>query len=61
MKKGKLILGIILLVIGAFYALMPHTLHIASGIDFGLSHGVHVVIGIILLVIGAIVLIMGRK
>ena len=61
MKKGKLILGIILLIIGAFYALMPHTVHISSGIDFGLSHGVHVVIGIILLVIGVIVLIMRRK
>lgn len=61
MKTGNLILGIILLVIGAFYALLPHTTHIASGIGFGLSHTVHVTIGIIALIIGVLVLAIGRK
>ena len=61
MKEGKLILGIILLIIGAFYALIPHSVHIASGIGFGLSHLYHVIIGIVLLVIGLLVLLMGRK
>lgn len=61
MKKGKLILGIILLIIGAFYALMPHSLHVSSGISFGLSHLYHVIIGVIVLIIGIIVLITGRR
>ncbi len=61
MKTGNLIIGIILLIIGAFYALLPHTTHIASGIGFGASHTVHVIIGVIALIIGVLVLIMGRK
>lgn len=61
MKTGKLILGIILLIIGAFYAFIPHSMHIASGIGFGLSHTVHVIIGVIALVIGVLVLIIRRK
>ena len=61
MKTLNLIIGIILLLIGAFYALMPHTIHISSGIDFGLTHTTHIVIGIIALIIGAIVLLIGRK
>ena len=61
MKTGKLILGIILLIIGAFYALLPHTVHMSSGIGFGLSHTIQVIIGVIALVIGVLVLIIGRK
>jgi len=60
MKTVNSIIGIILLVIGAFYALMPHSMHISSGIDLGLSHSTHVIIGIVLLVIG-IVLLIKRK
>ena len=61
MKTGKLIIGIILLIIGAFYTLLPHAWHIASGIGFGLTHTYHVIIGVIFLIIGIIVLIMGKK
>lgn len=61
MKTGKLILGIVLLIIGGFYALLPHTVHLSTGLDFGLSHLYHVIIGIVLLVIGIVVLIMGKK
>ena len=60
-KTGKLIIGIILLIIGAFYSLLPHTIHMSSGVGFGLTHGVHLTIGIIALVIGVVVLIIGRK
>jgi len=56
MKTRNLITGIVLLVIGAFYVLMPHSLHISSGIGFGLSHGIHVSIGVIVLIVGVIVL-----
>lgn len=58
-KSGSII-GIILLLIGAFYALVPHSVHISSGIGFGLSHGVHVVLGIVFIVIGIIVLLLKR-
>ena len=61
MKIANLIGGIILLVIGAFYALLSHTIHISSGLDFGLSHGTHLIIGIVALIIGVIVLIMGKR
>ena len=61
MKSVNLIGGIILLVIGAFYALLPHTTHISSGLGFGLDHGIHLIIGVIALVVGIIVLIMGKR
>ncbi|MDP3026222.1 MAG: hypothetical protein Q8N63_00830 [Nanoarchaeota archaeon] len=61
MKIVNLIIGIILLLIGAFYALLSHTTHISSGLDFGLTHNVHIIIGIIALIIGVIVLLIGRK
>ncbi len=61
MKTVNLIIGIILLLIGAFYAFIPHTTHISSGIGFGLTHTTHVIVGIIALIIGAVVLLIGRK
>ena len=61
MKTVNLILGIILLIIGAFYSLLPHTIHMASRLAFGLSHGIHLVIGVVALIIGVIVLITGKK
>ena len=61
MKTGNLITGIILLIIGAFYSFLPHTIHMSSGLAFGLSHTIHVTIGVIVLVIGVIVLIMGKN
>ena len=61
MKTINLIIGIILLIVGAFYSLLPHAIHISSGLDFGLSHGTHLIIGIIVLVIGVITLVVGKK
>jgi len=61
MKTGNLIIGIILLVIGAFYSFLPHTTHLASGLSFGLNHTVHLTIGILALIIGIVVLYTGRK
>ena len=57
----KKIIGVLLLIIGAFYTFMPHTIHISSGLGFGLSHTMHLTIGIILLVAGVLLLIVGRK
>ncbi len=61
MKAVNLIIGIILLLIGAFYTFLPHTTHVSSGIGFGLTHTIHLTIGIIVLIIGIIVLVIGRK
>ncbi len=36
----------ILIAVGAVYILLPHTTHLAYGIDFGLEHKVHQMIGI---------------
>lgn len=43
----------ILVALGLFYTLAPHSLHVSSGLGFGLSHTVHVTIGLVLLVIAA--------
>ena len=61
MKIANLIIGIILIIIGAFYSLMPHTIHISSGIDFGLTHTTHIIIGVIALIIGIVILLIGKK
>ena len=48
--------------IGAFYALMPHSVHVSTGLGFGLTHEMHVIIGVALVLIGAFVYFtMGRK
>ena len=55
-KTTSLVIGIIILVIGVFYTILPHSIHISSSFGFGYTHGIHVSIGIVLLVIGGIVL-----
>lgn len=61
MKTLNLIIGIILLLIGGFYTLMPHTVHLSTGLAFGLTHTTHIIIGVIALIIGIIVLLMSKK
>ncbi len=60
MKKINLIIGIILLLIGGFYALLPHTIHMSSGIGFSLAHTAHIIVGAVSLIIGIVVLLIGR-
>jgi len=60
-KTLNMIIGIIVLLIGAFYTFFPHSIHISSGLDFGLTHGVHIVIGVVMLVIGGFLIWKGRK
>ena len=61
MCKEKWIAGI-LAAIGVFYALMPHSTHVSTGLGFGLTHDMHAIIGIALVLVGAIVYFtMGRK
>ncbi len=51
--KGKELTGLVLVLLGLFYALAPHTVHVSSGLGFGLDHTVHVVVGLVLLIAGA--------
>ena len=60
MKKISLIIGILLLIVGAFYTFFPHSIHISLGLGFSLTHGVHVSIGVVLLIIGGVVLWKGK-
>lgn len=55
-KTTSLVIGIIMLIIGAFYTFFPHSIHISSGLGFGLVHGIHVTVGIVLLVAGGFLL-----
>ena len=42
---------IVLAIIGWFYAFMPHTIHLSSRLDFGLSHSVHITVGVAALIL----------
>ena len=46
------ILALVLFIIGIFYALFPHTIHVSYGLSFGLSHTYHVIIGAIAIILG---------
>ncbi len=52
--NGKLVLGIILLLVGLFYALAPHSLHTSTPLGFGLEHTMHQILGVILIVVGIV-------
>ena len=60
MANTRYIVSVILLLLGAFYALMPHSMHIASGIGFGLVHTTHIVLGIVLVVVGSVLFVLKR-
>ena len=61
MKIIKLIIAIILILVGAFYALLPHSIHISSGFGFELSHNYHIMIGVVLLIIGIVLTLIKKK
>ncbi len=53
--NAKRILGIIILLIGVFYAAVPHNLHVSSGLGIGLEHTMHIALGAVLIIIGLFV------
>ncbi len=55
MGKVALIIGIIIFLLGVFYALAPHSMHLQYGLDFGLDHMTHQLMGVVLLVVGAVI------
>lgn len=50
--NAKRILGIIIILIGIFYAAVPHDIHISSGLGFGWEHTMHIILGAILIIAG---------
>ena len=47
--------------LGLFYAVMPHSVHINSGIGFGLPHTAHLLMGIVLVIAAIAIFVMARK
>ena len=60
MGKAAVIVGIIILLAGLFYAGAPHTIHTGYGVGFGLDHTYHIMLGIILILIGLVIVWKGR-
>lgn len=49
------IISAVLVLLGLFYALMPHDLHVATPLGLGLDHTMHIALGVILVVVGIVV------
>ena len=47
--------------LGLFYALMPHSVHISSGIGFGLPHTAHLLIGVVLVIVAIVIFVMAKR
>lgn len=56
----NIIVGILGL-LGLFYAVLPHSVHISSGIGFGLPHAVHLLIGVVLIIAAIVIFVMAKK
>lgn len=57
----KYVIAGILGLIGLFYAALPHSVHTSSGIGFGLSHAVHVIIGAVFIIAAIAVYMIAKK
>ena len=60
-KTAEYAIAVIAGLLGLFYALMPHSVHINSGMGFGLPHTAHLLIGIVLIIVAIVVFVMARK
>ena len=60
MANTAKIAAIIAGIIGFFYAVLPHSIHVGSSLDFGLTHTVHITIGIVLIVIAIIAFVLEK-
>ena len=61
MGKAAMVVGVILILLGLFYAVAPHSIHTSSGLGFGWEHTMHMILGGILIVVGLVLAVMGRK
>lgn len=60
-KTAKYAIAAIVGLLGLFYAIMPHSVHINSGIGFGLSHTAHLLIGVVLIIAAIAMYVMAKK
>ena len=61
MPNIKYIIAGIVGLLGLFYAALPHSIHISSGIGFGLSHTIHIAIGVVLIIVAIVVYMAAKK
>ena len=61
MQGMKYIVGAILILLGVFYILFPHSVHVASGIGLGVPHSGHILLGIVLAVSGIVLFVWKKK
>jgi len=55
------IVSVVLVLLGLFYAIAPHNVHVSSGLGLGLEHTMHIAVGVILVVIGLVAWWKGKK
>lgn len=55
------VVGTLLLVAGAFFAFLPHAIHVSAGFDGDESHLTHIITGTVLLVAGILILAYNNK
>ena len=60
-KTAKYIIAAIVGLLGLFYAVMPHSVHINSGIGFGLPHTAHLLMGVVLIIVAIAIFVMAKK
>jgi hypothetical protein len=60
-NTAKYAIAAIVGLIGLFYAIMPHSVHINSGIGFGLPHTAHLLIGVVLIIVAIAIYMMAKK
>lgn len=60
-KTASYIIAAILVLLGLFYAILPHSVHIGSGIGFGLGHTIHIGLGVVLIIAAIAVFAVARK
>ncbi len=51
----KKVIGVVLLLVGAFFAFLPHSVHVSVGASY-VEHMYHVAGGIVALIVGAVLL-----
>ena len=60
-KTVKYVIAGVVGLLGLFYAVMPHPVHINSGIGFGLPHTAHLLIGVVLIIVAIAIFVMAKK
>ena len=60
-KTAKYVIAAIVGLFGLFYAVMPHSVHISSGIGFGLPHTAHLLMGVVVIIAAIAIYVIAKK